>query len=164
MRRFRWLTLTTLACLIAGVLATSLLGSPQIDQQEPRYDTRSALIWLFRYKRFIGAPLEPVVFCDDQKVAKMDNGRYFLLTLNPGVHTVRSTAKTGSVTTNFESGREYFLEVYVADEVTYTTLKFSVGHASRYRGLQALQDLEPLKPVDIIDAKRVTSVTHDTLR
>lgn len=164
MTRFRWLTLGALLCLTAGVLVTSSVGSPQSNQQEPRYDTRSALIWVFRYKYLFGAPLEPEVFCDDQKIAKMDNGRYFLLTLDPGIHTIRSTAKDGSVTMNFEAGREYFLEVYAADGQTDWIIKFAVGQASRYRGLQALQDLQRLKPSDILDAARVTSVTHDTLR
>ena len=29
-----------------------------------------------------------MVVCDEQKVAKMDNGRYSLLRLEPGVHTI----------------------------------------------------------------------------
>jgi hypothetical protein len=98
------------------------------------------------------------VFCDEQRVAKMVNGRYFLLTLEPGVHSIHSTEKGVGVEMSFESGREYFLEVRLSDSLSTTWFKFGVDRASRYRGAEAIGDLKPLEPDEIIDKSRVTSV------
>lgn len=36
-----------------------------------------ATVYVYRYKQFVGAALEPSVYCDDVQLARMSNGRYF---------------------------------------------------------------------------------------
>jgi uncharacterized protein DUF2846 len=156
-RYSRWLSLSILLVLLCGALAASHVDGQTYAQQEPMLDTRNALVWTFRSKRFTAAGAEPAVFCDEQVVAKMDNGRYFLLTLEPGVHAIRSTEKAVVVRKSFESGREYFLEVGVSNTIPTWSYKFAVEEASRYRAALAMSDLRPLKTSDIVDTTRVTA-------
>jgi hypothetical protein len=55
-------------------------------------------IYFYRIKQFAGSSLEPSVYCDDQELARMDNGRYFGVTLTPGKHICRM----GDKQTGFE--------------------------------------------------------------
>jgi Protein of unknown function (DUF2846) len=157
MRYSRWLSLSMLVLLLSGALAATHGDGQTYAQQEPMLDTRNALVWIFRYKRFTAAGADPAVFCDEQMVAKMDNGHYFLLTLEPGVHAIRSTEKAVVVRTSFESGREYFLEVGVSNAIPTWSYKFAVEEASRYRAASAMSELKPLKTSDIVDTTRVTA-------
>jgi hypothetical protein len=158
MRRSHCRAVGALALLLFVAIAASNADGPPDGDREPVFDTRNALVWIFRYKRVFGYASHPAVFCDEQKVAKMVNGRYFLLTLEPGVHSIHSTGKGEGVEMSFESGREYFLEVRVSDSPTFSGYKFVVDRASRYRGAEAIGDLRPLEPDEIIDKSRVTSV------
>ena len=43
-----------------------------------------ARIYFYRIKQFAGSALEPSVYCDDKELARMDNGRFFAVDLEPG--------------------------------------------------------------------------------
>src|SRR5258707_9599036 len=44
-----------------------------------------ARVFVYRYKQFVGSALEPSVYCDENQLARMDNGRFFIVELPPGV-------------------------------------------------------------------------------
>jgi hypothetical protein len=54
-------------------------------------------VYVYRYKQFTGSALEPAVYCDEKKIAAMDNGRYFKVMLEPGKHTFQSNDKQSGV-------------------------------------------------------------------
>src|SRR5947209_378716 len=80
---------------------------------ESDHDVRYARVFVYRHHKMYGAALEPPVYCDGKKVADMDNGRYFLLMLEPGAHSISSNSKKGIVEMMFEAGKEYFIRVYL---------------------------------------------------
>jgi hypothetical protein len=73
---------------------TLLLACTLLLQGESAPEAPPAIVYVYRPWEAFGFGLEPAVFCDEQKVARMDNGRYFLLKLEPGVHAIRSSAST----------------------------------------------------------------------
>src|SRR5215216_959968 len=70
-------------------------GAPEGPRTEPTSklgeskssDEAKASIYFYRIKQFAGSALEPSVYCDDKELARLDNGRYFRVSLDPEKHT-----------------------------------------------------------------------------
>ena len=71
-------------------------------------------MYVYRYKQFVGAAIEPSVFCDETEVARMDNGRYFTVDLKPGKHVFRSNDKQSGIELDAAPGAAYYLRVEIA--------------------------------------------------
>jgi hypothetical protein len=78
---------------ISDVVIAEMLKSPTDQLVRPSADSRSSTVYIYRYKQFVGSALGPSVYCDENELARMDNGRYFLVELPPGTHTFRSNDK-----------------------------------------------------------------------
>lgn len=70
-------------------------------------------IYFYRIKQFAGSALEPSVYCDDKELARMDNGRYFVVTLEPGKHTCRMGDKQTGFELDMKPGEEYYAKVTI---------------------------------------------------
>jgi len=111
MRTFKLLalltfSLTTLAAIAQetnAVLAKTADGKPS-----------KAVIYVYRYKQFVGGALAPSVYCDETELARMENGRYFTVKVDPGKHTFRSNDKQSGTELDLKAGQEYFLRVEIA--------------------------------------------------
>jgi uncharacterized protein DUF2846 len=73
----------------------------------------TATVYVYRYKQYSGGALEPSVFCDETEVARMDNGRYFMLALKPGKHLLRSNDKQSGVELDVKGGEEQYIRVEI---------------------------------------------------
>jgi hypothetical protein len=116
---------------------------------EPAAATKSSKgrIYFYRIKQFTGSALEPSVFCDDKELARMDNGRYFAVDLEPGEHTCRMGDKQTGFLLDVKAGEEYYAKV---------TLEagFWKGHG-RLTLLQKEQGAFEMKKVKPLDANKV---------
>src|SRR5690348_10728150 len=67
-------------------------------------DTSSqATIYVYRYKQFVGSALAPSVYCDETELARMENGRFFVVKLPAGKHVFRSNDKQSGVEQDLKS-------------------------------------------------------------
>ncbi len=84
--------------------------------QEPAAggDHAKATVYVYRYKQFVGAALEPSVYCDDAQLARMTNGRYFEVKVDPGKHTFYSNDKQSGIDLDAKAGQEYFIRLEIA--------------------------------------------------
>src|SRR6201987_6494704 len=105
-KRHLSLGLLTMLCL-SGVMAAG---------QDAATGTSSAkaTVYVYRYKQFVGAALAPSVYCDDVELARMENGRYFMATLEPGKHPFRSNDPQSGVVLETKPGEQYYLRVEIA--------------------------------------------------
>ncbi|HKY27775.1 MAG TPA: DUF2846 domain-containing protein, partial [Pyrinomonadaceae bacterium] len=71
------------------------------------------IIYFYRIKQFAGSALEPTVFCDEKELARMDNGRYFGVTLEPGKHTCRMGDKQTGFEVDMKAGQEYYAKITI---------------------------------------------------
>lgn len=115
-----------------------------------------AKVYVYRYKQFIGAALEPQVYCDEAPLARMDNGRYFIALIPPGKHTFRSNDKQSGLDWDLKAGQEYFMRVETA-----TVMMKGHGRLIVVPREQASYELrsKKLKPLDsgkVIDKARVS--------
>lgn len=63
----------------------------------------------YRSKRFAGSALEPSIYIDGKQIARMDNGRYFIVDLPPGPHGIGSDDKSSAINLNAKVGTVYYI-------------------------------------------------------
>ncbi len=151
MRRLGIFLPVVLLCMFA-----SAQEQPATAAASAGADGGKATVYIYRYKQFVGAALEPSVFCDDTALARMDNGRYFMAKIDPGKHLFRSNDKQSGVELDLKSGQEYFLRVEIATG-------FMKGHGrlllvAPEQGKYELKSskLKPLDQDKVADAARVS--------
>jgi hypothetical protein len=117
------------------------------DSQQSKTDSQKATIYFYRIKQFAGSGLEPSVYCDDKELARMDNGRYFGVTLEPGKHTCRMGDKQTGFELDMKAGEDYYAKI---------TLEagFWKGHG-RLTLLQKEQGAFEMKKVKLLGADKV---------
>src|SRR6516165_8381733 len=103
------------------LFAILLCGFFALAQEQPApapqtADTTSskATVYIYRYKQFVGSALSPSVYCDGNQLARMDNGRYFTATIEPGKHTFTSNDQQSGIDLDLKAGEQYFIRVEIA--------------------------------------------------
>src|SRR5437868_4353503 len=81
---------------------------------QPATQPEKAKVYFYRYKQYAGSALSPSVYCDEVELARMENGRYFTVKLDPGKHTFRSNDKQSGSELDVKAGQQYFLRVEIA--------------------------------------------------
>lgn len=152
--------------VLALALSSSFLLAQDASDAASKAGNASAskaTVYIYRYKQFVGSALAPSVYCDGNQLARMENGRYFTVKLDPGKHTFTSNDKQSGVDLEAKAGEEYFIRVDLA-------AGFAKGHGrlvlmSREQGGYELQS-DKLKPLDedkVVD-KAVVSVGEPHLQ
>jgi hypothetical protein len=126
--------------------------------------TSKATVYVYRYKQFVGAALEPSVYCDELQLARMTNGRYFTTKIDSGKHTFHSNDKQSGVELDLKAGQEYFIRLEIATG-------FMKGHgrlvlmSPEQAGYELKSDkLKPLDASKVVNATLVsTSEAHPGL-
>ena len=108
-------------------------------------------IYFYRIKQFAGSALEPSVFCDEKELARMDNGRYFVVTLEPGKHTCRMGDKQTGFEIDMKPGEEYYAKITI-------DVGFLKGRG-RLTLLAKEQGAFELKKVQLLSANKVKDRT-----
>src|SRR5215475_12932836 len=145
----------TLKVLFAAVLFASVFAmaeepaSPAADASQSK-----ATLYVYRYKQFVGKALSPSVYCDEAELARMENGRYFAVKLDPGKHSFRSNDKQSGVDLDMKTGQSYFMRVEIA-----TGFMKGHGRLVLMAPEQAGYELKKLKPLDdgkVVDKAKVS--------
>lgn len=128
---------------------------PANTQPVDTTDTK-ATVYVYRYKQFVGSALAPSVYCDEAELAKMENGRYFTLRLDPGKHVLHSNDKQAGIDLDLKAGQQYFIRV----ELVPGAFK---GHGrlvlvAAEQGTYEMQSskLKPLDANKVVDTVRVS--------
>ncbi|HEX8476407.1 MAG TPA: DUF2846 domain-containing protein [Pyrinomonadaceae bacterium] len=133
-------------------------ATPTTDSEKSPVETAAqgekATVYVYRTKKLVGAALEPSVFCDGTEVARMDNGRFFILKLEPGEHRIHMTDKSNRVDVKLGRG-----------ETAYVRVKLEPG---MWKGKgtillsdeeDALKEIKKLKPLGVDKIKDRTMVS-----
>jgi Protein of unknown function (DUF2846) len=79
----------------------------------PNSTPSKATVYVYRYKQFTGSALAPSVYCDEIQLARMENGRYFTVSTEPGKHVFHSNDKQSGIELDLKAGDEYFIRVEI---------------------------------------------------
>ena len=104
-------------------------------------------IYFYRIKQFAGSSLEPSVYCDEKELARMDNGRYFGVTLAPGKHVCRMGDKQTGFEIEVKGAQPFYAKVSIETG-------FWKGHG-RLTLIQPEQGGFELKKVKLLGASKV---------
>jgi len=150
MRELQLLLSMTLLTLFAFAQEPS--GTTQATDKG---DTK-ATVFVYRYKQFTGSALSPSVYCDEVQLAKMENGRYFTVRIDPGKHIFHSNDKQAGIELDLKAGQQYFVRVEIATG-------FMKGHGrlllvAPEQGSYELKSskLKPLDADKVVDGARVS--------
>lgn len=92
---------------------TTPASDPSAVSITPDSTSSKATIYFYRIKQFTGSALEPTVYVDDKEVARMDNGRFFGVTIEPGKHTFRMGDKQTGFEIEMKAGQVYYARVSI---------------------------------------------------
>jgi hypothetical protein len=102
----------------------------------------------------------PPVYCDEQLLAKLDGGRYFIVKLDPGTHSFRSKSKKdGGVEIELKAGQEYYLRMETRTGVQVNAPRISV--VPNEEGRYDVKQMKYVNDVDIKDRSRVVIMSKD---
>jgi hypothetical protein len=113
----------------------------------------SATVYIYRPKKYVGGALEPSIFCDGVELAKMDNGRYFVIKLSPGKHVIHMTDPKKGYELNFAPGQTYYFRVGI--EAGMFKGKGKLVLESNEKGTAEVQKIKPLDADKIRDTTMV---------
>src|SRR5215471_7501297 len=128
-----------------------------VQAQEPSTPKQpTSVVYVYRYKQFVGSALAPSVYCDEVQLARMENGRYFAVNVDSGMHTFRSNDKQSGIQLEVKPGQEYFIRLEIAAGFMkgHGRLILTAAEQGRYE-LQSNQ-LKPLDASKVSDTSRVS--------
>lgn len=143
---------------IVGVLLLASCASAQQPASQPVAASSGtdshATVYVYRYKQFVGKALSPSVYCDENELARMENGRYFAVTLPAGQHVFRSNDKQAGVNVDLKPGEKYYIRVEIA-------AGFMKGHGrlvlvAPEQGSYEIKNLKPLDSDKVKDTEHVS--------
>jgi hypothetical protein len=134
----------------------------EASPQRPTAKHSKAMVYIYRYKQFVGGALEPSVYYDGTQLARMDNGRYFAVEVEPGKHTFYSNDKQSGLELNVRAGEKYFVRVEIAAGMMkgHGRLVLMAPEQGSYE-LKS-KKLKPLDASKIVDRTRVTVAQVDS--
>jgi hypothetical protein len=153
--------LVVLLLLLAAAAAPAAPPKQDAAQAAPAAATPTraegkAVVIVYRPGKFVGKALEPSVYCDKTEVARMDNGRYFVLLLEPGEHRVHTTEEYKRVDVKLGAGEVAFVRFRLESGMMK-------GRGNLYLADEqdAFKDLKKMKPLGTDKIKDTSLVVAD---
>jgi hypothetical protein len=147
--------------LVCAVLGSALLVSVA-SAQEPAQATSpqqagdsDATVYVYRYKQYVGKALSPSVYCDGNELARMENGRFFVVKVPAGAHVFSSNDKQAGIDVNLKPGEQYYIRVELATG-------FLKGHG-RLVSMAPEQGAYEIKKLKPLDSDKVKDTQHVSL-
>ncbi len=136
-----------------------LAAASTMAQNAATDDATKATVYVYRLSRGSGPPPNsPSVYCDNQELARIQNGRYFSIRLDPGKHSFQSTEEKSVVDLDVKAGQTY----YIRGEVVPVRLK-PRGRLTQMSSEQGASEARMLKPLDLDMVKDRVRVHRDPL-
>ena len=132
---------------------------PDQGQKSPSNDS-PATVHIYRYKQFVGSALSPSVYCDENELARMENGRFFVAKLSPGKHTFRSNDKQAGVEVELKGEQDYYIRVEIAAGMMKGHGRLVV--VAPEQGAYEIKKLKPLDRDKIKDSEHVALASAET--
>ena len=137
------------------VLVESLGPLAAVPFSEQTASSDLARVFIYRYREMFGFANRPSVYCNDIELARIQNGRFFMATLEPGHYSCRSNEREVVAEFDAEAGDVYFLRVQIVER--FLGARGRLLHMNPFQAVADLQRLEPLDADQIRDVTRVST-------
>jgi hypothetical protein len=115
-------------------------------------------LYVYRPRRYEWATLKPSVYADGKQLARIENGRFFVVKLDAGKHTIRSDDKAPTVDIDMDPGRTYYLCIEIEEGLLKGYGSPSLVPADQ--GQNEVKQTTPLSARDIKDRALVVTETN----
>ncbi|HQZ97283.1 MAG TPA: DUF2846 domain-containing protein [Pyrinomonadaceae bacterium] len=113
-----------------------------------------AVVYIYRRKEFSTRNLQPSVFIDDDKeVARIDDGKFFILKFDPGKHKIYVNKGFSGAAIDMKAGRRYFFRVTY--KPGFWKARGEMEFVPYEQGTLEVANMEPLEEKWIKDKSRV---------
>jgi Protein of unknown function (DUF2846) len=75
----------------------------------------TATVYLYRLRMFQNSAWKMTLWLDGERLANLQNGRYFVVKLPPGKHVLSDKNPDNNIDLNVESGRTYYMRLEPTD-------------------------------------------------
>ncbi len=103
--------LLVMSALLAAQSEKSMPASVKTKSAE-NVNTETAFVF-YRPKRFAGNALTPSVYVNGEQIARLDNGRYFVLKVTAGKYKIESSMKHDPLEIEIATGKTQFFEMII---------------------------------------------------
>lgn len=107
------LVLLVIFAVVSFAQAPEPTGQTAAEAEASAGKDATATLVFYRPKRFYGSGLTPSVYINGEEVARMDNGRYFVLTVKPGTIKLSSSMKHDPTPTETVAGKVQYFEMAI---------------------------------------------------
>jgi hypothetical protein len=154
--KLRLVCATACAAFLVSVASAQqpVASTPQVSSGSQSSGSE-ATVYVYRYKQFVGKALSPSVYCDENELARIENGRFFVVKLPAGKHVFRSNDKQAGIDVDLKAGEQYYVRVELATG-------FMKGHG-RLLAVAPEQGAYELKALKPLDSDKVKDTQHVTL-
>ena len=142
--------------IVTFLSAFGLAQEPSTPTQTASTDQGKAMVYVYRYKQFVGSALAPAVYCDEVQLARMENGRYFTAKIEPGKHVFHSNDKQSGVELDLKAGQEYFIRVEIAAGLMKGHGRLVLMSSEQGKYELSSSKLKPIDANKVEDAARVS--------
>jgi hypothetical protein len=131
------------AAVAFGDSAGATVTTVPVEQEAPIRPLAKARINVYRYKQYVGSGIRPSIYCDEHDVARVQNGRYVVLALTPGEHTLRSNDKQSEIVLTVKPDQEYYIRIDIV-----AGMWKGHGRLTLVLPEQGVGELKQMKPAD----------------
>jgi hypothetical protein len=111
------------------------------------FDEDPGTVYVYRIGQYNGSFNKLTLFCDGKETARLQNGRYFVMKLQPGTHLLSDKQAQYNIKIKIESGRTYYLQAGILMGV--------IGGHPRFTLTDPQSGAEDIKKVRLLNKENV---------
>lgn len=120
----------------------------------PTTGETKALVYVYRKKNFNTRNMQPSVYVDGDEVARMDDGKYFIIKLTPGKHSVEVNKGHSGAVIDMKAGEQYYFRIDI--KTGFWKGRGEITYMQKEQGALEMQKMNPLEDKWIKDDSKVT--------
>src|ERR1051325_212499 len=117
-----------------------------------------AIVYVYRKKNFNTRNMQPSVYLDGEEVARMDDGKFFTIKLEPGKHKLEVNKGHSGAEIDMKPGEQYYFRVDI--KPGFWKGRGEVLYMQKEQGSVEIQKMDPLEDKWIKDKSKVTVDRH----
>jgi hypothetical protein len=138
----------------SGTLAAKTAVANEPANGKAEAGDSMATVYVYRKKNFGTRNMQPSVYADEVEVARMDDGKYFIIKLAPGKHKIEVNKGHSGAEIDMKAGEQYYFRVEMIPG--FWKARGSIDFIQKEQGALEIQKMKPLEAKWIKDKSRVT--------
>lgn len=125
-----------------------------LSTPSPTTGETKALVYVYRKKNFNTRNMQPSVYVDGDEAARMDDGKYFIIKLTPGKHSVEVNKGHSGAVIDMKAGEQYYFRIDI--KTGFWKGRGEITYMQKEQGSLEVQKMNPLEDKWIKDNSKVT--------